>query len=107
MPAIQSLLSLLGFFADLVIFIVCISYLSKKQTTDSMLLFAGSLIRAAMRIFYLAMPYFSSLYDSGSDNVLNIYTVANAVSLIGAVLFCVGFVILVRGIVSVQPRRHR
>jgi hypothetical protein len=107
MTALQSLISLLGLFADLIIFIVCISYLSRTQTTDSMLLCFGSLVRVLIRIFYVAIPHFASVYDSGADGVIKIYTLANALSLVGSILFCIGFVILIRRMLFLQPRSQR
>lgn len=106
MSSSQSIIGFLGIFPDLLILIICISYLAKARSSDAMLLFIGSLIRVLVRLFYFVMPYFVSNVDSPADRVREYYSLGNVAALIGSILFCVGFVLLIKRVTSTftQPR---
>jgi hypothetical protein len=105
MGSSQSIIAFLGFLPDLLVLIFCISYLSKAGTSDATLLFLGSLIRLLVRVFYFVMPYFAMLGDS-SESIREYISVVGAVGVLGSVLFCAGFVILIKRVTStlVRPR---
>jgi hypothetical protein len=104
MFSLQPVLSFLGSLPDLIILIMCISYLMKSKTTDAILLFAGSLIHIIVRIFFAFIPYLSIISNSGTDSMIGFYTLGNGLALIGSILFCFGIVMLIRRMIAMLPQ---
>jgi hypothetical protein len=96
----QSIISFLGFFPDVIVLIMCITYMSKKRTTDSVLLFIGSATHVLIRLFYLVIPYLSMVSDSGTDSLMGFYTIGSFASLISSIIFCAGIVMLISRVLS-------
>jgi hypothetical protein len=103
MFSLQPLLSFLGFLPDVIVLVMCISYLTKSKTTDAILLFAGSLTHVVVRIFFALIPYLALINDSGTEQMMGFYTFGNFLSLLGSILFCFGMVILIRRMISMLP----
>jgi uncharacterized membrane protein len=103
MFALQPVLSFLGFLPDVIILVMCVSYLTKSKTSDAVLLLAGSITHIVVRIFFALVPYFSIVSDSGTDSMMGFYTFGNFLSLVGSILFCFGLVILIRKVISMLP----
>jgi hypothetical protein len=104
MFSLQPVLSFLGFLPDLIILVMCISYMTKSKTTDAILLVAGSLTHIIVRIFFAFIPYLSIISDSGTDSMMGFYTLGNALSLIASILFCFGIVMLIRRMIVLLPK---
>lgn len=100
MFTLQPVLSFLGFFPDLIVLIVCISYLIKFRNIDGVLLFAGSIIHIIVRIFFAVVPYLSVVQGSDTNGMMELYAFGNFLSLIGSILFCFGIVMLIRKVMA-------
>jgi hypothetical protein len=100
MFSFSTLFSLAGLLTEGVVFVACIYYMSRVKSTDSRLLFIGSLAGLVVRVFYLALPYLT-LYSTNSSDyqaMEKYYTLAGLISFIGYLFYCIGFVLLIQRI---------
>jgi hypothetical protein len=98
MSSSQSLLSLVGFIPELIIFIACINFMVQSKSSESKLLFTGALVGMLVRLFYVLIPYL--MLTSDYQSTASYYTLAGAIGLIGRVLFCVGLVLLIQRVLG-------
>lgn len=95
MSAIESVLSFFGFIPEVIIFIMCISYMTKSKSADSRLLFAGSFAVVLAQVFFASIPFVTRFTDWATNDLMGLIRVGRAVSILGSTLFCVGFVGLI------------
>jgi hypothetical protein len=99
---ISALPSIVGVAIEAIILVACFSYLSRAKTTDSKLLFIGSSVGLLVQVSYIVLRYL--LMYPASDEVrqsITLYfSIAGFFGLAGSILFCIGFVQLLKGAVQ-------
>jgi hypothetical protein len=90
-------LSFVGLITEVIVFVGCVMYLSRTKTSDSRLLFIGSLIGLIVRVFYFLIPFLTS-YGSGYDSMSTIIGIGSFLSFVGGLLFCIGFIRLIQSL---------
>jgi len=80
---------LLTLLAQLIIFFICLSYLIRNNTTDSILLFMGALLSLLTLAFgTLMFPFFIDYIEG--QNVQFYFGISNSIGFIGKVIFAIG-----------------
>lgn len=102
MFSFASLFSFAGLITEIVVFAACVNYMSRSKSTASKLLFFGSLISILVRIFYIALSYFTTVISALSDYSAmgTYYSLAGVFSFAGSLLFCIGFVLLIQQVIG-------
>jgi hypothetical protein len=86
---------LAGLFPQMLIFIGCIYYISKKSTLEGFLLFGGSLIGIFSNLYFLIVVSRMG-YNHFVTNI--IYTLGT----IGSISFAIGFFLLIHKLVATK-----
>jgi hypothetical protein len=99
----SKIFSVAGLITEIVIFVTCLTYMTRSRTTDSRLLFIGALIGLIVRGFYLTLPYLMVSSDSGQRPMEMFYGFASLFSFVSSVFFCIGLVLLIQRVVKSLP----
>lgn len=95
------LYSLVSIIAPLLIFIAACYYISKKRSTDAILLFLGASIALVLNIIYeIIMPYLVRVNSLAVTEVTKYYTVLGIIGFIGGLLFAAGLFLLIYNTVN-------
>jgi hypothetical protein len=96
MDSVQMLISIAGFIPELAIFILSIYYMGQSRNSDSKLIFIGTLIGLIVRVGYMVIPYISLQVSEDYSAMSQFYSMAGFVGLIGSILFCIGFGMMIQ-----------
>jgi hypothetical protein len=98
---LSKIFSVAGLITEIVIFVTCLTYMTRSKTTDSRLLFIGALIGLIVRGFYLTLPYL--MVSPESRPIEMFYSFASLFSFVSSVFFCIGLVMLIQRVVKSLP----
>ena len=101
MNSLLSAVSFLGLIPELVMLIVTFMYVTKAKSSDSALLFTGSLIHMITRISYMVIPYLTIMAsDTNVMSVQNYYLIPSVLAFIGSVVSCIGLLMLIQKVTA-------